>query len=300
MDSKTQRSYVGKVLAAPDGDTVVFGIYDKSSRRFRIQNWNWRTGEMLAEFETVFDGLDRMAISSAGDILIAGNWRPGSDGGVAAYDAGTGHVLWHRTDIHQTQSLHYSQARDAVWCSTENGPVQLIDARTGSTLFAWDAVRDAFDSAHSALWLEDRRTDYVLRGEKDIVIPRVTSLFQAEFTRDSVCLIEASGPLRCLEFNAGEERWRYSPEKGHVIRLSYQLDGFVYGVLFLSGDGEDSKLIRFVPDSGRCEALYHQAERNPEAWSIGPGVLLTRSGEVVSLKTGDVIRRLAISVGGTS
>lgn len=95
-----------------------------------------------------------------------------------------------------------------------------------------------------------------------------------------------------------DERWRYSPEQGHVIELSYQPDGFLYGVLFLSEEGEDSKLIRFALDSGAREVLYHKAERNPFAWSIGPGVLITRSGELISLDTGKVIRQLAISVGG--
>ena len=81
-----------------------------------------------------------------------------------------------------------------------------------------------------------------------------------------------------------------------MIQLSYQPDGFLYGVLFLSGDGEDSKLVRFAPDSGACEVLYRQAERCPVAWSIGLGALVTSTGEVVSLETGHVIKRLAVPV----
>jgi outer membrane protein assembly factor BamB len=297
MEPKMQGSYVGKVLAAPNGSLAVIGIYDLSSRSYRIQIWNWQTGEMQSEFRTVFDASNRMAISRAGGILIAGNWHAGNNAGVAAYDTNSGSILWHRTDINQTQSLHYSPIDDSVWCSTENDPVQFIDARTGETLFAWETVRDAFDSAYSASRLVNRVTEYVLRGERDIVIPRLNfALFQAEFTPDSVCLIEANGPLRCLDSNTGKERWRYSPEQGHVIRLSYQADGSLYGILFLSKDGEDSKLVRFAPDSGSMEVLYCQDERGPTSWSFGPGVLLTRSGEVVSLETGDVIRNLAIPI----
>lgn len=291
-------SYVSKVLASSKGNIVAMAIYDESSRHCRIQIWNWRIGEMLAKFDTVFDGYSRMAISPTGDVLFAGNWQAGQNGGVAAYDTGSGSLLWHRTDISETQRLHYSHSVDAVWCSTENGPVQSLDARNGKTLFAWETIRDAFDSPFSARCLAERKTDYVLVGEPSIAIPRASfSLFQAVFSPESLCLTEVNGPVRCLESNTGDERWRYSPEQGHVNQLSFQPDGFIYGVLFLSQVGEDSKLVRFALDSGDSKALYHQAERSPFAWSIGPGVLITRSGDVVSLETGKVIRQLEIPVG---
>jgi outer membrane protein assembly factor BamB len=291
-------SYVSKVLASTKGDIVALDIYDTSSSRHRIQVWNWRTGERINEFDTVFDGQKRLAISPTGDVLFAGNWQVGEHGGVAAYDTSSAGVLWHRTDISETQRLHYSLSAEAVWCSTENGPVQSLDGRTGETLFAWQTIRDAFDSPYSARWLAERKTDYVLVGEPSIAIPRESfSLFQGVFSPDSVCLAEVKGPVRCLESNTGNERWRFSPKEGHVIQLSYQPDGFLYGVLFLSQEGEDSRLVRFALDSGASEVLYHQAERNPYAWSIGPGVLITRSGEVVSLATGNVLRQLALPVG---
>jgi len=290
-------SYVSKVLASPKGDIVAIAIYEESSRHRLVQIWNWRASEMLAKFYTVFDGYSRMAISPNGDVLFAGNWQAGTNGGVAAYDTGSGGLLWHRTDISGTQRLHYSHSAEAVWCSTENSPVQFLDAQTGKTLFAWETIRDAFDSPFSARWLVERKTDYALVGEPSIAIPRVSfSLFQAVFGPESVCLTEAKGPVRCLESNTGDERWRYSPKKGHVSQLSYQPDGFVYGVLFLSQEGEDSKLVRFALDSGESKVLYHQAERSPFAWSIGPGVLITRSGEVVALETGNVIRQLTIAI----
>lgn len=289
--------YVSKVLASSKGDIVAIDIYDKSPRRHRLQAWNWQTSEMLMEFDTVFDGSSRMAISSTGDVLFAGNWKAGDMGGVAAYDNRSGGLLWHRTDISETQRLHYSYSAEAVWCSTENGPVQSLDSQTGKTLFAWETIRDAFDSPYSVRWLAERKTDYLLVGEPSIAIGRETSsLFQAVFSPDSVCLAEVSGPVRCLNSDSGEERWRYLPERGHVTQLSYQSNDFMYGVLFLSQEGRDSKLIRIALDSGTTEMLYHQAERSPFAWSIGPGVLLTRSGEVVSLETGNVIRRLPIPV----
>lgn len=290
-------TYVSKVLASSKGDIVAIDVYDTSSRRHCLQAWNWRTGAMLTEFDTVFDGFSRMAISPPGDVLFAGSWKEGEKGGVAAYEISSGGILWHRTDISKTQRLHYSHSVEAVWCSTDSGPVQSLDRQTGKTLFTWKTIRDAFDSPYSERWLAERKTDYVLVGEPSIAIRRETaSLFQAEFGPELMYLTEGSGPVRCLESNTGDERWRYSSEKGHVIQLSYQPDGFLYGVLFLAQEGEDSKLVRFAPDSGAIEVLYHQAERNPFAWSIGPGVLVTRSGEVISLETGKAIRQLALPV----
>jgi outer membrane protein assembly factor BamB len=290
-------SYVSKVLVSSKGVVVAIDIYDTISSRHRMQTWDWQTGQMLAEFETVFDGSSRLTISPAGDVLFAGNWKSGKKGGVAAYDATSGRLLWHRSDISETQSLHYSHSGEAVWCSTEKGPVQSLSALTGEMAFAWETIRNAFDSPYAARWLAERKADYVLAGELNITIPRLTSfLFQAAFTPNSVCLAEARGPLRCLEADTGEERWRYSSAQGHVTQLSYHVDGFLYGVLFLSQEGEDSKLLRFALDSGATEKLYHEAERGPDAWSMGQGVLITRSGNVISLESGDVIRRLAISV----
>jgi outer membrane protein assembly factor BamB len=291
-------SYVSKVLASSNGGIVAIGIYDKPSQRHRLQTWNWRTSTMLTEFETVFDGCDRIAISSIGDVLFAGNWQAGENGGVAAYDTTSGSLLWHRTDIFETQRLHYSHSNEAVWCSTEKSPLQSLDAQTEKTLFAWETIRDAFDSPFDARWLAERETDYVLVGEPSVAIPRESfSLLHAVFSPDSVCLTEATGPVRCLESNSGEERWRYSSEQGHVIQLSYQPNGFMYGVLFLSQEGEDSKLVRFALDSGACEVLYHEAERGPFAWSIGPGVLITRTGAVISLETGQSTGQLALILG---
>jgi outer membrane protein assembly factor BamB len=292
-------SYVSKVLATPKSEIVAIDIYDTSSRRHRIHARNWRTNKLLAEFNTVFDGHARMAINSLGSVLFAGNWRDGENGGVAAYETGSGQVLWHRRDISETQSLHFSHTKEAVWCSTESGPVQSIHAQTGETLFAWETIRNAFDSPFGERWLAERETDYVLVGEPSIAIQRLTAgLLQAVFTPETVCLTESRGPVRCLESKTGREQWRYSPENGHVIQLSYQQDNLLYGVLFLSEDGKDSKLVRFEPDSGKHEVLFCQAERNPYAWSIGPGVLITRSGDVVSLEAGDVIGQITLSMGG--
>lgn len=196
------QTYISKVLASSKGDIVAIDIYDKPSRRHRLQAWNWRTSTVLAEFVTVFDGFDRMAISPTGDVLFAGNWKAGEKGGVAAYEIGSGCVLWHRTDISEAQRLHYSHSVEALWCSTENSPVQSLDGRTGKTLFTWETIRDAFDSPYSARWLAERKTDYVLVGEPSIAIPRESpSLFQAVFGPGSLCLTEVGGPVRCLESN---------------------------------------------------------------------------------------------------
>jgi len=263
-----------------------------------VQIWDWNTGEHLSSCETVFEhGGHRLAIHPTGDRCVAASWKKGKRFGVACYDVRSGQAIWTRTDLTQVQGLRFSASGDAVWCRVETGPVQRLDARSGQTLTSIRAVQDVIESEHSGRSLQIRRTDFSLEGSeslKPIRIPRLTfALLDAVFTAHALCLAEATGPVRFIDCETGSERWRYQPPSGHhVLRISSQQDGFVYGVQRGYERGGPVSLIRLSPDEGACTVVC-PLNSFPDACAFGAGVIVTSSGDVVALRNGEILRSLA-------
>lgn len=273
------------------------------------QVWNPRTGEKLAQFNTVFDGCNRLAVSALGESVIAANWRRGKHAGVACYETSSGREIWHRLDLRQVQSMRFSEQGDWAWCEVDSRSAHCLDAKTGSTLKLWRGVRDVFENPYTAHSLMARRGDLVLgTSERSVSVPRLSpSLREPAFSQDAVCICEAISPtirpsitqgiVRCLELDSGRERWRYQCPEGHFMQtISYQDDGFFYGVQ--SGgdrdhDGWVVALIRLTSETGSCTELCRLSPPPPYFGGFGDGILLTPEGDVVSLASGEVTRRLS-------
>jgi hypothetical protein len=275
----------------------------------KVQIWNFDTGERLSEFVTVCDDGSRLALSATGETLIAANWRKGKRAGVACYETGSGKPIWHRPDLRQVQHMKFSAQGDWVWCQIDSRPVHCLDARTGSTVKIWRTIQDVLDSPFSPHILLLRRTDFVIRSQtKSVSVPRLSrSGLEAAFGPDTVCVCEFSNPtvlpvitvqgiVRCLEFGSGGEHWRYQPPDGHWMQLiSYQDDQYFYGVQSGYEQGRRNvALIRLSSDEGLCAELCRLSPP-PYFGGFGAGVLVTPEGEVVSLQTGEIIRRLPFS-----
>jgi outer membrane protein assembly factor BamB len=249
----------------------------------------------VSEFPTVFDGYGRHAISPNGKLYVAANWRKGKNAGVACYDTRTGERIWHREDLRQVQGIRFSAQGDKVWCRVEARPVHCLDSGTGSILAKLRNVDDVVESSYSDLVLHSRRrTDYLIVGHKKKAFPRLSaSMSDAVFSTDSLGLAEYVGPVRCLDCESGQERWRYVPPQGfHVITLSYQPDESFYGYLFGYASPR-AALLRFSPSDGACTELcrYDLSERY--GGDFGEGVFVAGTGEVLSLVDGQVLRQLA-------
>jgi hypothetical protein len=259
-----------------------------------VQIWNWNTGQRLSEIETVFDfGGHRLTISPTGDTVFAASWKKGKKGGVACYDSRSGEQIWQRTDLRQVGGLRFSAQSDIVWCEIGRRPLHRLDAKTGSTVETLRGILDAFDSPLSPHRLHIRKTDFQIIGSRTIRVPKLTfGLLDAGFGPDSLCLSEAGGPVRCLDLEGGNERWRYVPPADHhVLELSSQAGEFFYGVQWEYEHGGPVTLIRLSRESGACSTVCH-LHSYPDACSFGPGVIVTSSGDVVSLSDGSVIRPL--------
>lgn len=200
-----------------------------------VQVWDVGAGERLAEFETIFSfGGCRVTMAPSGELCVAAGWTRGSRGGVACYKAASGTLQWHRTDLRQTQRVHFSPSGTTIWHVPETGPATRLDALTGDTLDNITGLRDIYESAYcDGLLLEKRKSDYVLRVHKDLRIPRLApSILDVAFSPDALCISEMGGVVRCLGVSDGGERWRYNSAKAGVNHVWYRaVDDCFYGKL---------------------------------------------------------------------
>jgi WD40 repeat protein len=260
-----------------------------------IQIWNWDTGELGCEFETVTDGHTHLSLSPSGDYLLAANWRKGERGGVGCYRTSTGEKLWHRQDIRRTGRIRFASDGASVWCGIDGSPLQQLNAQTGETLTAMRAVQEVLDSPFSNHRLVIGRKEILIKGGKGFAVPGLSfAVLDAAFGPNTLCLTEAGGVARCIDLDFGAERWRYTPPKGHhLIFLSYSnCDRCFYGAQWSYERGGPSLLMRISEGTG---AFAEVCDLNayPDCCCFGDGVVVTSSGDVVSLTSGKSLRKLA-------
>jgi outer membrane protein assembly factor BamB len=272
-----------------------------------VQIWNFDSGEKLSEFNTVLDGCSRLGISSTGEFLVAANWANGKNAGIACYETSSGVTVWHRTDLQHVQSTRFGEHGDWIWCKVEGKSAHCLDAKTGDTLTAWDTVQEVLESPHSSHVFLSRRTDFIfgtqakqtavswLHGTGGKVAFSPGAVYVCEYGNPTIRpVVTIRGHIRCFESETGNERWRHQLPDGHFMQLiSYQADGFIYGVL--SGNENNAwvvTIVRFSTASGACTEISRLKSPPPYFGGFGDGVLVTPDGDVVSLQTGAIIRHL--------
>jgi hypothetical protein len=143
-----------KELAASRASTRIAATFSEHT----VQIWDVRTGERLAEFETVFSsGGHRVTIDPSGERCVAAGWSRGSRGGVACYIAASGALQWHRIDLRQTQRVRFSPSGTTIWHVPEAGSATRLDALTGDTLDNITGLSDIYESSYcDGLLLEEQ------------------------------------------------------------------------------------------------------------------------------------------------
>ena len=283
-------SAIRSLTAARHVSIIAAALFERT-----VQIWNWGSGERVCEFDTVTDGHCHLSLSPAGDYLVAANWRAGKRGGVACYSTSTGEMQWHRHDIRRARRVCYSSDGTSIWCGVEGSPLQELDARTGGTQISLRAVQEVFDSPYSDHRLAISRKHIFIKGKKDIAIPSLSfAVLDAAFSPSALCLTEARGIVRCVDIDLGHELWRYEPPKSsHVIFVSYNhSDRSFYGTQWNFESGGPNSLIRISEVTGALTEVC-QLNAYPDSCCFGDGVVVTSSGEVVSLENGQTLRRMA-------
>ena len=169
-----------------------------------------------------------------------------------------------------------------------------MDANTGLTLGSLKTVRKVFDSPFTTHLFHVQHGDFFIVGSTKLRVPPLTfAILDATFSPDALCLSEAAGPVRCLDLGTAKERWRYIPPSGnHVLGLSYQADQSFYGVQWAYEHGGPVMLLQFSQSTGVVRDVC-TLNSFPDAFGFGCGNVLVSSGDVVSLSTGSIVRRLA-------
>jgi WD40 repeat protein len=254
-----------------------------------VQIWNLRAADLIVQFETVylFGGeKGRLALAPNGTQVVTAAWSAGRLGGVASYAAHTGSLLWHRTDLKQTQSVSFAPDGLSVWCSPQSGPTKRLSAKTGETLEEFRGSPRIFKSNFSdKMLLEYRNSEraYILQAtnSRQLIQRCSFAILDAAFAPDSVCLACAGGPLRCVELSNSSERWRFSPGEGHhLIEVWYRkVDENFYGIVFGYNRG-----VRTLMCFNRIDGTPRQVCELTECWAQAfceeTDTLVTSAGDI--------------------
>jgi hypothetical protein len=250
-----QASAIRHLAVSRDAQIVAAGFFERT-----IQVWDLKSGEKTCQFETVLDfGGNRLALDSKGERCVTANWRGGSHAGVACYEARTGDLIWHRTDLKKTQHVRYAPDGSTIWCVPDVGPTKQLNSRTGKTLSLISGLTELYGSPYSRTLLKvPRKGEYVLQGNTSAKVPRLSfAILDVAFGPESICLSEAGGTVRCCGLEGGVERWRYDPGKGaHVLRLWFrESNQNFYGVEWEYEKGGCRRLIQLDGRAGACKRL---------------------------------------------
>jgi WD40 repeat protein len=259
----------------------------------RVQIWDLASGVQLIDMVADYCmGAKALAIAPEGNLLATGYSK--FVGKVSIYDVATGRLLWDDT-VKYPSRLWFSHEGNVIWCTTDHRSLELRDAVTGSRLRTIKDTNRYFEGPNGcALKVSSapqKRFAYLAVEDREIPLERTTfAVLDAAFAQTSFCFSEAGGPVRCFNLK-GEEVWRFFQPGHHILRLHYseKRDCF-YGISFSYERRKPRELVRFT-DGGQVEVICG-FDSVYEAFIPQDDQLLTSSGEIRSLESGVVIRRL--------
>jgi hypothetical protein len=249
----------------------------------------------LATFSTIMDaGGTRLAVAPDGRNCIAAAYHVE---GIAGYTACDGKEAWRRKDLKKTQTVRVSLDGRRVYACFDNRSCQVLNRETGKTIKTWPGVRHVWESPYQPAMLLEKRT-LVLQSpdEKKIAsIPAETfAVLCVAFGPGLVCVSESGGPLRCLDVQTGEERWRFQEKGQHFLELAFaeHVQAFV-GVCWPYERGGSFRLLRFEPRSGAPSDVTELGKAGEFVFCLRGTRLLCSDGSVLDSATGQNKAKLA-------
>ena len=293
--SLTLSTVIRHLAATADGaDLFASAEFEK-----RVAVWSLARRRRVAEFDTVLDfgGCRLAVIPGEPPIVIAAAYHVH---GVVAYDGWSGEQLWQRRDIKKAQRV---TALDGTWIGVgvEKGPLQVLRARTGTTLRQMAGLKGLITGERGYLGWSDSwirafdAEEAAPVGRRIEGHPLAASAGPDGFLVGNV--IFSNGPTLQKLSAIGEEQWRTSIDGWHATGvfhrpaagtwLAHLFDPHRSGhrLLVLADDGavlSDRELPRGVMVSAFMagadallvgEFLDHEGERRWRGQALAPSTL---------------------------
>ena len=261
-----------------------------------IQIWNLSNQEKIGEIAVRFAfGARNLAVHPGAESLVTGISK--ANGTILGYRMSSGQLMWQKNRMRYPARIRFAPSGEYLFCTLDNNRVERVDARTGNTTeLLQNTVQYIEGPAGHALRIPAADSSYLLRhDEHEVSFPKLTfAVLDVSFGTNSLCITESGGPVRCLDYLSGAERWRYTPPEGsHALTLHYNgRDGFFYGIVWQYEKGNFRHLLRFEGETGQPS---HVRDLNSweEVFSEATQQLVTSSGEIIDLSSGEVAGQLA-------
>jgi WD40 repeat protein len=279
-------SWSGSVIAAAEFEHTV-------------HVWDMAAEKHLVTFPSIMDaGGNRLAVTTDGKNCIAAAYDVE---GIAGYTASDGTEVWRRKDLKKTQTLRVSLDGRRVYACFDKRSCQVLNRESGKTIKTWAGVRDVWESPYQPLLLLEKQS-MVLQSpdeRKITTIPAETfAVLCVAFGPGLVCVSESGGPLRCLDTETGEERWRFQEKGLHFLELAFaeHAQEFV-GVCWPYERGGSFRLFRFEPQSGAPSVVASLGKAGEFQFCLRGTRLLSSDGSIMDSATGRREGHLAFPVG---
>jgi len=263
-----------------------------------VHVWDVVTERHLATFATIMDfGGTRLAMTPDGRNCTAAAYHVE---GIAGYVASDGTEVWRRKDLKKTQKLRVSRDGRRIYACFNNRSCQVLNRETGKTIKTWVGVRDVWESPYQPVMLVKKRS-LVLQTPEDqkiAIIPAETfAVLCVAFGPGLICVSESAGPLRCLDTQTGEERWRFQEKGQHFLEIAFaeHTQEFV-GVCWPFERGGSFRLLRFEPQAGAMSVVTDLGLNGEFAFCLRGTRLLSSNGSIMDSATGSCEGRLAFPI----
>ena len=250
---------ISQLATSWSGSVMVAGEFERT-----VHVWDLTTATLLSRFDTILDfGGTRLAVTADGKNCIAAAYRVE---GIAAYSTSNGAEVWRRKDLKKAQTLRVSLDDRQVYCCFDDKACHLLNRDTGETVATWVGVRNVWESPYQPIMLLEKRA-LVLQSPslwKSLSIARESfGVLCVAFAPGLVCISESGGPLRCIDTETGQERWRFAETGQHVLTaaLAVSEEAFV-GVSWPYMHGGSLRLLRFDSESGHVSVCPPGSNRD--------------------------------------
>ena len=197
------------------------------------------------------------------------------------------------------RGVRYSDLGEFIWLRARDGRshrsaarISTVDGRVVEVIKGTEQYLDG--GKGRVLVVPSGEAPYLLRdGSRESKVERLTfALMDTAFGADSICLTESTGPVRCVDYETGNVRWRFDPEPGsHVLALYYSEKAAVYYGTWRHYERHlYCRLLRFSPVTGGREVVCELG--SPEVAFSAADQLVTSAGDVIDLATGRTVSKL--------